>query len=69
MINGLTPQQGMEVNIYCSDDGFKEGLKSVSGNGVHVTGNGEKTIIWDVLKDRKKLIGNISFELRGLVSQ
>lgn len=68
MINGLTPQQRMEVNVYCSDDEFKNGLRSVSGNGVLVTGNGEKTIIWDVLKDRKKLVGTFSFELRGLVS-
>ena len=68
MINGLTPQQRMDVNVYCSDDGFKEGLKSVSGNGIHVTGNGEKTIIWEVLKDRSKLVGKFSFELRGLVS-
>lgn len=68
MINGLTPEQRMEANLYCSDDGFKQGLKSVSGNGVYVTGNGEKTIIWDVLKDRSKLVGTISFEIRGLVS-
>jgi hypothetical protein len=68
MINGLTPEQRMEVNVYCSDDGFKEGLRSVSGSGVYVTGNGEKTIIWDVLKDRTKLVGSISFEIRGLVS-
>lgn len=68
-LNGLAPQQRMEVNLYCSDDGFKDGLKSISGNGTgdYVTGNGQKTIIWDVLKDRNKLEGSISFEIRALV--
>lgn len=68
-LNGLAPQQRMEVNLYCSDDGFKNGLKSISGNGTgdYVTGNGQKTIIWDVLKDRNKLEGTISFEIRALV--
>jgi hypothetical protein len=68
-LNGLAPQQRMEVNLYCSDDGFKGGLKSISGNGTgdYVTGNGQKTIIWDVLKDRSKLEGSISFEIRALV--
>ncbi len=68
-LNGLAPQQRMEVNLYCSDDGFKDGLKSISGNGTgdYVTGNGQKTIIWDVLKDRPKLEGSISFEIRALV--
>ena len=69
MINGLAPQQRLEVNLYCSDDGFKDGLKTVSGSGAGsgVSGNGEKTIIWDVLKDRSSLVGNISFEIRALV--
>lgn len=68
-LNGLAPQQRMEVNLYCSDDGFKNGLKSISGNGTgdYVTGNGQKTIIWDVLKDRNKLEGSVSFEIRALV--
>lgn len=68
-LNGLAPQQRMEVNLYCSDDGFKNGLKNISGNGTgeFVAGNGQKTIIWDVLKDRSKLEGSISFEIRALV--
>lgn len=69
ILNGLAPQQRIEVNLYCSDDGFKGGVKSISGNGTgaYVTGNGQKTIIWDVLKDRSKLEGSISFEIRALV--
>lgn len=68
-LNGLASHQRMEVNLYCSDDGFKEGLKNISGNGTgaNVTGNGQKTIIWDVLKDRTSLSGKISFEIRALV--
>jgi len=61
-INGLAPQQRMEVNLYCSDNNFKDEVKSISGNGAgpSVTGNGQKTIIWDVLKDRNGLEGKIS---------
>jgi len=68
-VNGLTPEQRMAVSIYCSDDKFKTELKSVTGNGVgdNVYGNSEKTVLWDVLKDRTQLVGNISFEIRGLV--
>ncbi|MEI9921918.1 MAG: hypothetical protein WDO14_24465 [Bacteroidota bacterium] len=68
-INGLAANQRLEVEIYCSDDSFKAPLASVSGNGVgeEVTGNGQKVIIWDVLKDRPSLSGKISFELRALV--
>jgi hypothetical protein len=70
-VNGLASNQQMEVNLYCSDDSFKHGLKSVDGNGAgtNVSGNGQKTIIWDVLKDRKELVGKISFELRALVTE
>ena len=68
-INGLAPDQRMAVSLYCSDDKFKTELKSVSGNGVgeHVYGNSEKTILWEVLKDRPQLVGSISFEIRALV--
>jgi hypothetical protein len=68
-VNGLAPHQRMEVNVYCSDDGFKSSLKRVSGNGVgeKVTGNGQKTIVWDVLKERHRLVGNISFELKAII--
>lgn len=68
-VNGLSPNQRMEVNLYCSDDGFKSGLTSLSGNGAgdRVQGNGQKTIIWDVLKDRPKLAGAVSFEVRAIV--
>ena len=68
-VNGLTSGQRMAVSLYCSDDKFISELKHVSGNGIgdDVFGNSEKTIIWDVLKDRAQLIGNISFEIRALV--
>jgi hypothetical protein len=68
-INGLAPDQRMAVSLYCSDDKFKNELKSVTGNGVgeNVYGNSEKTVLWDVLKDRTQLVGNISFEIRALV--
>lgn len=68
-INGLAENQRLEVGLYCSDDNFKTPLASVSGNGIgeEVHGNGQKTIIWDVLKDRATLVGKISFEVRALV--
>ncbi|HTE08675.1 MAG TPA: hypothetical protein VK628_07910 [Flavitalea sp.] len=68
-INGLAVNQRLEVGVYCSVDNFKAPLASVSGNGVgeEVAGNGQKVIIWDVLKDRPSLVGKISFELRALV--
>ena len=70
MVNGLASNQKMEVNLYCSDDNFKNALQSVDGNGIgsRVMGNGQKTVIWDVLHDRNQLVGDkISFELRALV--
>jgi hypothetical protein len=68
-VNGLAGNQHLEVNLYCSDDAFQTGLVSLSGNGSgdRVQGNGQKTIIWDVLKDRPKLTGKVSFEIRALV--
>jgi len=68
-LNGIAANQRLEVSVYCSDDNFQNPLKSVHGNGVgqQVTGNGQKTIIWDVLKDRNSLTGMISFEIRSLV--
>jgi hypothetical protein len=68
-LNGLAPQQRLEVKVYCSDDKFSLPLRSVSGNGAgqNVAGNGQKTIVWDVLKDKDKLQGPISFEIRALV--
>lgn len=68
-LNGIAAHQRLEVSLYCSDDNFQNPLKSVHGNGVgsQVTGNGQKTIIWDVLKDRNELTGMISFEIRSLI--
>lgn len=68
-LNGIAAHQRLEVSLYCSDDNFQNPLKSVHGNGVgsQVTGNGQKTIIWDVLKDRNELTRMISFEIRGLI--
>ena len=67
-LTGLSFNQRLEVNLYCSDDSFTKSLSSLSGNGIgaDVRGNGEKTIVWDVLKDRKRLTGNIKFEIRAL---
>ena len=68
-LNGIAAHQRLEVSLYCSDDNFQNPLKSIHGNGVgsQVTGNGQKTIIWDVLKDRNELTGMISFEIRSLI--
>ncbi len=68
-LNGIATHQRLEVSLYCSDDNFQNPLKSIHGNGVgsQVTGNGQKTIIWDVLKDRNELTGMISFEIRSLI--
>jgi hypothetical protein len=68
-INGLANNQHLEVGVYCSDDNFKSPLENVSGNGIgeKVVGNGQKVIIWDVLKDRASFVGKFSFELRALV--
>jgi hypothetical protein len=68
-LNGVASHQRLDINLYCSDDNFQTPLKTVHGNGVgsDVNNNGQKTIIWDVLKDRKSLVGSISFEVRGLV--
>ena len=35
-LNGLAPQQRMEVNLYCSDDGFKDGLKVPAATGQEI---------------------------------
>jgi len=69
MVNGLSASQRLEMSLYCSDDNFQKPLKSVNGNGVgeQVTGNGQKNIIWDVLKDRNQLKGMVSFEIRGIL--
>lgn len=68
-LNGIAAHQRLEVSLYCSDDNFQNPLKNVHGNGVggQVIGNGQKTIIWEVLKDRNSLTGMISFEIRSYV--
>jgi|GEM_PF-1357854 hypothetical protein len=70
-LNGLAENRQLSVNVYCSDDGFNQNLTSVSGNGIgaSVQGNGQKTIVWDVLRERQELVGPIRFELRALVTE
>ncbi|MEJ1238060.1 hypothetical protein WBG78_08025 [Chryseolinea sp. T2] len=70
-VQGLASNQRLEVALFCSDDGFKKSLTAVSGNGVgpDIAGNGEKTIVWDVLRDRKELVGNVSFTVKAILSE
>jgi hypothetical protein len=69
MLNGLAASQRLEVSLYCSDDNYQKPLRSLTGNGIgeQVTGNGQKNIVWDVLKDREQLKGSIAFEIRGIL--
>ncbi len=55
--------------VYSSQDNFGKALHSVSGNGIgeNVSAGGDRTIIWDVLRDVPKLVGDYNFEVRALV--
>ncbi len=58
-------QYKFTVKIYCSDDAYTKALTKLSGNnafGSNVTA-GNKTIVWNVLKERTKLKGNIQFKI------
>lgn len=70
-VQGLASNQRLEVALFCSDDGFKKSLVAVTGNGVgpEIAGNGEKTIVWDVLKERKQLVGDVSFTVKAILSE
>jgi hypothetical protein len=62
-------EQAFDVSLYISQDNYSQALHNVSGNGIgeDVSPGGDRTIIWDVLKDVKKLEGDFSFEVRALV--
>lgn len=57
------------ITLYISEDNgisWNGPLKSVSGDvGNNQTPGSKKNIIWDVLADRKELIGEVMFEVRA----
>lgn len=61
--------QAFDVAVYSSQDNFSKSLHNVSGNGIgeNVSAGGDRTVIWDVLLDVPKLVGDYNFELRALV--
>ncbi|MCE7863043.1 MAG: hypothetical protein DYG99_05810 [Bacteroidetes bacterium CHB5] len=69
LLNGVSANQYLDVSLYFSQDDFKNPLLHVHGSGAgnEVEGNGQKTIIWDVLKDKPELTGSVQFEIRALV--
>lgn len=69
LLNGVSANQNLDVSLYFSVDDFKNPLQHIHGSGAgnEVEGNGQKTIIWDVLKDKPELTGSVQFEIRALV--
>jgi hypothetical protein len=62
-------EQAFDVAVYSSQDNFEKALRSVSGNGIgeNVSPGGDRTVIWDALRDVPKLVGDYNFEVRALV--
>ena len=60
--------QAFDVSLYLSQDNFSKALHSVSGNGIgeDVSPGSDRTVIWDVLRDFPKLVGDFNFEIRAL---
>ena len=60
--------QAFDVSLYQSQDNFAKALHSVSGNGIgeDVSPGNDRTVIWDVLSDVPKLVGDFNFEIRAL---
>ena len=60
--------QAFDVSLYLSQDNFSKALHSVSGNGIgeDVSPGNDRTVIWDVLSDVPKLVGDFNFEIRAL---
>ena len=69
----LLGYQIYKVQAYCSTDNGKtwgEPLKYVNGDvGLGQIPGDNKTIIWDVLKERKNLSGNISFKVETSIQK
>lgn len=67
-LNETQTGQNFEVKVFCSTDGGKTSgsqLRQVTGDaGSSITGGKGKKIIWDVLAEREKLIGDILFEIQ-----
>jgi uncharacterized protein (TIGR02145 family) len=67
-LTGAQQDQTFEINVLCSTDGgktFGTPLKEVSGDvGPNIKVGNDKKIIWDVLAEREKLEGEISFEIQ-----
>src|SRR5258708_1370742 len=63
-------EQAFDVAVYSSQDNFGKALHSVSGNGIgdNVSAGGDRTVIWDVLRDVPNLVGDYNFEVRALVA-
>ena len=61
--------QAFDVSLYSSQDNFSKALHTVSGNGIgeNVSAGGDRTVIWDALRDVPKLVGDYNFEVRALV--
>ena len=60
--------QTYDVQVFCSTDGgltFNGPLKQLAGDfGTKVIGGAGKKVVWDVLQEKKELIGNIIFEVQ-----
>lgn len=69
LLNGVATNQNLDVSLYYSQDDFLHPLQNIHGSGAgkEIEGNGQKTIIWDVLKDKPELTGSVQFEIRALV--
>ncbi|HCZ37180.1 MAG TPA: hypothetical protein DHV26_14760 [Cytophagales bacterium] len=69
LLNGVAANQNLDVSLYYSQDDFQRPLQNIHGSGAgnEVEGNGQKTIIWDVLSDKPELKGSVLFEIRALV--
>ncbi len=65
-LTNLAPNQSTKINLYYSVNNgtFSGPLQKVSGDvGDFISGNGNKTIVWDVLGEIGNLEGNTTFKV------
>lgn len=66
-LTGAQPGQTFDVQVFCSTDGgktFGAALKQISGDaGSNITGGNGKKVVWNVLDERDRLEGEITFEV------
>lgn len=71
-VRGLRVDQTCFVELFASTNGgstFSGPLKQVSGDAGEVTGNGSKSITWNVFEEVEKFDGSVVFDVRATITK